>query len=80
MTGGKVPSPTGSFQGYGILHGIVNNQQVLLHGGGSPGESTNISIYPDLDWVAVVLSNYDFDMLPVLQLQDKLITQSAPSD
>jgi CubicO group peptidase (beta-lactamase class C family) len=76
MTGGKVPSPAGAFQGYGILHGIVNNQQVLLHGGGSPGESTNISIYPDLDWVAVILSNYDVDMRPVVQLQDKLITSA----
>jgi CubicO group peptidase (beta-lactamase class C family) len=77
MTSGKVPSTVGAFQAYGILAAIVNNQRVLLHGGGSPGESTNISIYPDLDWVAVVLSNYDFDMSPVLRLQDKLITQTG---
>jgi hypothetical protein len=56
---------------------IVHDQRVLLHGGGSPGESTNISIYPDLDWVAVVLSNYDFDLSPVLHLQDQLITQTG---
>jgi CubicO group peptidase (beta-lactamase class C family) len=77
MTSGKVPSPVGAFQAYGILAAIVHNQRVLLHGGGSPGESTNISIYPDLDWVAVVLSNYDFDMRPVLQLQDELITRTG---
>ena len=77
MTSGKVPGPPGAFQAYGILAAIVHNQRVLLHGGGSPGESTNISIYPDLDWVAVVLSNYDFDLSPVLRLQDKLITRTG---
>jgi hypothetical protein len=49
---------------------------VLLHGGGSPGETTNISIYPDLGWVAVVLCNYDVDLRPILRLQDQLITSS----
>jgi CubicO group peptidase (beta-lactamase class C family) len=77
MTSGKVPTAVGAFQAYGILAAIVHNQRVLLHGGGSPGESTNISIYPDLDWVAVVLSNYDFDLSPVLRLQDQLITQTG---
>jgi hypothetical protein len=75
MTGGKVPSPVGPFQAYGLLDGIVNNQRVLSHGGGSPGESTNLSIYLDRDWVAVLLSNYDIDDRPLLSLQDKLITQ-----
>ena len=75
MTSGKTPGPPGAFQGYGILAAIVNDQRILLHGGGSPGESTNVSIYPDLDWVAVVLSNYDVDLTPVLRLQDQLITE-----
>ncbi|HEY4022962.1 MAG TPA: serine hydrolase domain-containing protein [Pseudonocardiaceae bacterium] len=75
LTGAKVPSPTGPFQAYGILNAIVNNRVVLLHGGGSPGETTNISIYPDLGWVAVILCNYDVDLRPVLRLQDQLITQ-----
>ncbi|HEV3359453.1 MAG TPA: serine hydrolase domain-containing protein [Pseudonocardiaceae bacterium] len=76
MTGAKVPSPVGPFQAYGILNAIVNNTTVLLHGGGSPGETTNISIYPDLGWVAVVLCNYDVDLRPILRLQDQLITSS----
>jgi CubicO group peptidase (beta-lactamase class C family) len=76
MTGAKVPSPAGPFQAYGILNAIVNDHTVLLHGGGSPGEATNISIYPDLGWVAVLLCNYDVDLRPVLRLQDQLITSS----
>jgi hypothetical protein len=70
-----VPSPAGPFQGYGVLNAIVNDHVVLLHGGGSPGESTNISIYPDLGWVAVILCNDDADLRPILRLQDQLITQ-----
>lgn len=75
MTSAKVPSPAGPFQAYGILNAIVDNKVVLLHGGASPGESTNISIYPDLGWVAVILCNYDVDLRPILRLQDQLITQ-----
>lgn len=74
MTSAKVPSPTGPFQAYGILNAIVNEQVVLLHGGGSPGEATSFSIYPELGWVAVVLCNSDVDLQPILRLQDQLIT------
>jgi hypothetical protein len=37
---------------------VVNNHWLFGHGGGAAGESTNRTIYRDLDWCGV-LSNYD---------------------
>jgi hypothetical protein len=38
---------------------VVNNHWLFGHGGGAAGESTNWTIYRDLDWCGVILSNYD---------------------
>ncbi|MFF0449941.1 serine hydrolase domain-containing protein [Streptomyces sp. NPDC004609] len=48
-----------SFMAYGATAPIVNNHQLLTHGGGAAGESTNWTIYRDLNWCGVILSNYD---------------------
>ncbi len=48
-----------SFMAYGATAPIVNNHRLLTHGGGAAGESTNWTIYRDLDWCGVILSNYD---------------------
>jgi CubicO group peptidase (beta-lactamase class C family) len=88
MTSGKVPlSPQQADQppsqldlvGYGPDIRIVNDQTVFGHTGGGPGETTNIDIYPDLDWAAVMLSNYTItpEASSLIQLQDQLITQHA---
>jgi CubicO group peptidase (beta-lactamase class C family) len=91
MTSGKVPlsrqqarsQPPSQLDivGYGPDIRIVNDQIVFGHTGGAPGETTNIDIYPDLDWVAVILSNYNItpEMQSLLPLQDQLITQHAAS-
>jgi CubicO group peptidase (beta-lactamase class C family) len=67
---GKVPlpPPAGSgpavppvaFQGYGPMVMLANNQWVIGHSGGAPGTSTDFQMYPDRDWVSVILSNRDF--------------------
>jgi CubicO group peptidase (beta-lactamase class C family) len=68
---GKVPlgPPAGSppvavppvgFQCYGPTTMLVNNQWVTGHSGGAPGTSTDVQLYPDSDWVSVILSNRDF--------------------
>jgi CubicO group peptidase (beta-lactamase class C family) len=56
---------------------IVNDQTVFGHTGGAAGESAAVNIYPDLDWVTVILSNYTItsDVQLLIQLQDQLITQ-----
>jgi CubicO group peptidase (beta-lactamase class C family) len=85
MTSGKVPLPPQrvpsqlDMAGYGPDIRIVSNQTVFGHTGGAAGETTDIDIYPDLDWVAVILSNYDISnqVASLIQLQDQLITQQA---
>ncbi len=65
---------------YGAEERIVNNRRIFGHGGAAPvpgGISTNLSIYPELDWVAVILNNYYIDIAPFLELQDRLITGAA---
>ncbi|MBP2326976.1 CubicO group peptidase (beta-lactamase class C family) [Kibdelosporangium banguiense] len=48
-----------SFIAYGAPAPIANNHRLFTHGGGAAGESTNWTIYRDLDWCGVILSNYD---------------------
>ncbi|MFI6299696.1 serine hydrolase domain-containing protein [Nonomuraea sp. NPDC050790] len=48
-----------SFQAYGPIASIYNNQRVITHGGGIAGGSTSWSIYLDTEWTAVLLANYD---------------------
>jgi len=72
------------FSAYGFGDAIYNNQHVVGHAGGGPGIATNLDIYPDLDWVAVILENYDLtpfgttpDVMPIVELERQLITQQA---
>ncbi|GAB3464551.1 serine hydrolase domain-containing protein [Actinophytocola sediminis] len=82
---GKVPlAPPGQtsgvphvgFQCYGPMTLLVNNQWVTGHGGGAPGTSTDFQLYPDSEWVTVILSNYDYDggPSPVVMKARDLIT------
>jgi len=71
------PAAQTFFSGCGFEARIVNGQRVFGHGGAAPvpgGIATNLSIYPDQDWVAVILANYYFNIVPILELQDELIT------
>ena len=66
--------------GYGFEQRIVNGHRIFGHGGAAPipgGIATDLSIYADLDWVSVLLSNYYIDTLPYLQLADQLLTQEG---
>jgi CubicO group peptidase (beta-lactamase class C family) len=56
---GPVDPSRQSFQGYGLVTPIANHRRVIGHGGGIGGGNTNWSIYLDMDWVGVVLCNYD---------------------
>jgi CubicO group peptidase (beta-lactamase class C family) len=62
---------------YGFEERIVNSHRVFGHGGASPvpgGIATDLSIYADLDWVAVLLSNYYVSTFPYLELEDQILT------
>jgi hypothetical protein len=48
---------------------------VFGHPGSGPVRATNLDVYPDLDWVSVVLSNYDSTIDPILERQ--LISQQG---
>jgi CubicO group peptidase (beta-lactamase class C family) len=70
--------------GYGLEDTIIDDQHVLGHSGNGPGQATGLDIYPDLDWVSVILENYDLapfgtstEVSPIAQLERRLITQSS---
>ena len=83
FTGGKVPllptdrpvTPAQSrFYGYGFRNTVVGGQRIFGHSGSGPGRATNLDIYPDLDFVAVILSNYDTSVEPIVQKERELAT------
>jgi D-alanyl-D-alanine carboxypeptidase len=45
--------------GFGFGEVYQNNVRITGHNGGAPGVSAHLSIYPDLGYTVVVLSNYD---------------------
>jgi CubicO group peptidase (beta-lactamase class C family) len=64
MTSAKVPVDLGAgqpigFYGYGLGETILNARRIVWHNGGGPGISTNLDMYPALDWTEIRLSNYD---------------------
>ncbi|MEO6087425.1 MAG: serine hydrolase domain-containing protein [Umezawaea sp.] len=66
-----------AFQCYGPLTLLVDDQWVTGHSGGAPGTSTDFQMYPDSQWVSVILSNYDYGMgvpPPVMVKARELIT------
>ncbi|MFC4117110.1 serine hydrolase domain-containing protein [Nonomuraea zeae] len=68
------PAAGEGFHAYGPTASIYNDQRYISHGGGISGGSTNWSIYLDIDWVAVVLCNYDLAIETIIARERKLIT------
>ena len=67
-----------SFTAYGAPAPIHHNRLLFGHGGGAAGESTNWTIYRDLDWVGVILCNYDqIDLETVIGRERALVTGSG---
>lgn len=66
-----------TFQAYGPVAALYNNQRLITHGGGAGGISTSWSIYLDTDWTAVILSNYDLRSIePIIDMERRLITRA----
>jgi len=45
--------------GYGFMHETLNGVQRFGHSGGFSGINSELNIYPELDYVVVVMANYD---------------------
>jgi CubicO group peptidase (beta-lactamase class C family) len=78
ITSGKVALPPVDsqtrFYGYGHIDAIVNNQRVYGHSGSGPGMATRLDVFPERDWVSIILGNYDTNIDPVVSAARDLIT------
>ncbi|MFI7704132.1 serine hydrolase domain-containing protein [Nonomuraea sp. NPDC049480] len=63
-----------AFHAYGPTSSIYNGRRYISHGGGIAGGSTNWSVYLDIDWVAVILCNYDLEIEPIIAQERSRIT------
>lgn len=68
------PRPRGSFHSYGGPTALYGKRWVFSHGGGAAGESTNWTIYRDMDWTTVLLANHDgFDLQSLIDHERRLV-------
>jgi CubicO group peptidase (beta-lactamase class C family) len=75
ITTGKVPMGRGKYA-YGFGDMQVNGHRFFGHNGGAPGIGSDLSIFPELGYVAVVMTNYDPPlMMPVARKVAELLTQ-----
>ncbi len=72
------PKPELNSPGYGFGFDIDTAQGKAGHGGGFPGISSNLSMYLDDGYTAVVLSNYSGGAGPVAAKLDELVQASRP--
>lgn len=62
--------------GYGFMVSAVNNHRVVGHSGGFPGACTNLDIFIDMGYTAVVLSNSSYDCVRVkVKIRETLSNQ-----
>jgi CubicO group peptidase (beta-lactamase class C family) len=70
LLGGKVDSPIPSIDGeyaYGFIVSVINDHSFVGHGGTFPGVCTNLDIFVDMGYTAVVLSNISNDCIDVIR-------------
>ena len=66
--------------GYGFFSVQVNGALAIGNNGGGPGTNSTFSVYPELGYTVVVLSNYDPPSASKVngKIRDLLLTNSAP--
>jgi CubicO group peptidase (beta-lactamase class C family) len=75
ITTGKV-SMGGAKYAYGFGDEVINGKRVFGHNGGAPGIGSDLSMYADLGYTSVVMTNYDPPlMMPVVKRIREMITQ-----
>jgi hypothetical protein len=62
---------------YGFGDEVVNGKRIFGHNGGAPGIASDLSMYPELGYTSVVMTNYDPPlMMPVVRKIRDMITSS----
>jgi CubicO group peptidase (beta-lactamase class C family) len=74
ISGAKVPVPGRHYYGYGFVDAIINGHRVFGHSGSGPGRANNLDIVPRGDGIAVVLSNYDTTIEPIVSQARTIMT------
>jgi CubicO group peptidase (beta-lactamase class C family) len=73
---GKVDMGRGSKYGYGFGEQQMNGYRIYGHNGGAPGIGSDLSIFEEPGYVAVVMTNYDPPlMMPVVRKVREMLTQ-----
>jgi len=67
MLKGKIPLAGMSSYGYLFGNHIIHGQRFVGHNGSAPGISAQFSIFPELGYTLVVLSNYDRGAISVAE-------------
>lgn len=76
ITTGKVDMGRAKY-GYGFGDETINGTRVFGHNGGAPGIGSDLSMYPELGYTSVVMTNYDPPlMMPVVKKIREMITLS----
>ncbi|MGA9771155.1 MAG: serine hydrolase domain-containing protein [Blastocatellia bacterium] len=76
ITTGKVDMGRAKYA-YGFGDEVVNGARVFGHNGGAPGIGSDLSMYPELGYTSVVMTNYDPPlMMPVVKRIREMITLS----
>ena len=76
VTTGKVDMGRAKYA-YGFGDETVNGTRVFGHNGGAPGIASDLSMYPELGYTSVVMTNYDPPlMMPVVKRIRDMITLS----
>ncbi len=76
VTTGKVNMGQAKYA-YGFGDFVVNGTRVFGHNGGAPGIASDLSMYPELGYTSVVMTNYDPPlMMPVVKRIQEMITLS----
>jgi CubicO group peptidase (beta-lactamase class C family)/C-terminal processing protease CtpA/Prc len=74
VTTGKVKMGSNKYAyGFGDLN--VNGKRSFGHNGGAPGIASSLSIFPELGYTVIVMTNYDPpNMMPVVRKLEQMIT------
>ena len=76
VTTGKVDMGRAKYA-YGFGDETVNGTRIFGHNGGAPGIASDLSMYPELGYTSVVMTNYDPPlMMPVVKRIREMITLS----
>jgi CubicO group peptidase (beta-lactamase class C family) len=69
------PGGPGGAYGYGFMIDKRRGHRFFGHGGGFPGISSQLDVFPELGYTVVVLSNYDMGAFPVVDALRDLIAR-----